>query len=102
MKTLAISGIPVSVVIYTETGLSAPQKISPKQRISSTTANTKANQNTYATFSNHVFERHSPRPAESLLFRRAKHRIVNTAHVVDCRQPQAERISQARPALYPV
>ena len=102
MKIPAICGLPVSVPLYTETGLSDPQKISPKQAISSNTANTKANQHTYATFPNNDFERYSTRPADHSLFRRARHRIVNTVHAVDCRQPQAGRISQVRPALNPV
>lgn len=102
MKKPAICGLPVSVTLYTETGLADPQKISPKQSINSSTANTKANQYTYAAFPNNGFERHSTRPADHGLFRRAKHRLVNTVHAVDCRQPRAGRISQARPVLYPV
>ncbi len=77
MKTLAISGIPVSVAIYTETGLSGPQKASPKQCISCTSADTKANQRNYATFQNKNFERHSTQPADLSLSRRAMHVVVN-------------------------
>ena len=62
MKTAAISGLPVSVTIYTETGLPDPQKKSPKQRISSVTADTKANQCTDATCQNEVFDWHSAQP----------------------------------------
>ena len=102
MKTQAISGIPVSVVFYTETGLAAPHKASSKQRISSKIADTKANQRTYAAYRSEVFDRHSMQPAGLGLPRRAMHRLVNTVHAVDFWQPQAGRISQARPALYPV
>lgn len=102
MKKLAINGLPVSVAIYTETGLSDSQKASPKQCISRTTADTKANQRTYATFQSKYFERHSTQPTGFSLSRRARHTVVNTVHAVNFWQPQAERISQARPALYPV
>ncbi|GEM_PF-1671602 len=102
MKTPAISGLPVSVTLYTETGLSDPQKASPKQCISCTTTDTKANQRTHATFQNKNFERHSTQPAYLGLSRCAMHGVVNTVHAVNFWQPQAGRISQARPALYPV
>ena len=102
MKTQAISGLPVSVTLYTETGLVDPRKTSPKQRTSSTTANTKANQSTYAAYQIDIFDRHSTQPADLRLSRRARHTVVNIVHAADFWQPQAGRISQARPALYPV
>ncbi len=102
MNTLAISGLPVSVTLYTETGLQDPQKQSPKQRISDITADTKTNQSTYAACQIEIFGRHSTQPADLGLFRRARHTVVAIVHAVPIGQPQAGRISQARPALYPV
>lgn len=101
MKTLAISRLPVSVTSYTETGLSAPQKPSPKQRISRITADTKANQSSYATTRYLGFERHSMQPAGLCLSRHAMHSFAMIVHAA-VRQPPTERISQARPALNPV
>ena len=102
MKTQAICGLPVSVMNYTETGLSDPQKTSPKQGISSVTADTKANQSTYAAYQIEIFDRYSTQPADLGLFRRARHTVVAIVHAVPFGQPQAGRISQARPALTPV
>ncbi len=102
MKTQAISGLPVSVTIYTETGLADPQKASPKQRTSSINADTKANQSTYAAYQIEIFDRHSTQPADLNLFRRARHTVIAIVHAVHFWQPQAGRISQARPALTPV
>lgn len=102
MKIPAICGLPVSVTLYTETGLADPQKTSPKQGISSITADTKANQSTYAAYQIEIFDRHSTQPVDLRLFRRARHTVVTIVHAVHFRQPQAGRISQARPALTPV
>jgi len=102
MKTQAISGLPVSVTLYTETGPADPQKTSPKQGISSITADTKANQSTYAACQIELFDRYSTQPADLSLFRRARHTVIAIVHAVHFWQPQAGRISQARPALTPV
>ena len=101
MKTLAICGLPVSVMNYTETGLQDPQKQSPKQGISSNTADTNANQHRYATQINHDFDGHSMQPAGFGLSRHAMHSKLEIVHAIE-RQPPAGRTSQARPALYPV
>jgi len=102
MKILAICGLPVSVTLYTETGLADPQKATPKQRTSSINADTKANQSTDTAYQIEIFDRHSTQPADLNLFRRARHTVVSTVHAVHFWQPQAGRISQARPALIPV
>lgn len=102
MKIPAICGLPVSVTLYTETGLPDPHKTSPKQGISCITADTKANQSTDAAYQIEIFDRHSTQPADLNLFRRARHTVIAIVHAVHLRQPQAGRISQARPALTPV
>lgn len=110
MKTLAISGLPVSVVFYTETGRQDPQIYSPKQRISRNTADTNAKNWTDATFNqvngilfHHLAEGTARNPqALNSLFRRARHPFHNIVLTAPCRQSQAGRISQARPALTPV
>lgn len=101
MKIPAISGLPVSVALYTETGLQDPQKASPKQGISCCIADTNANLYRYATQKIHDFHGHSMQPAGFGLSRYAMHSTLDIVHAVE-RQPPTGRTSQARPALYPV
>lgn len=72
-------------------------------------ANTKAITNTDVTSKQARFQRllnwHSTQPANNDLFRRAKHQMFVFTHAASrifSGKPQAERISPARPALYPV
>lgn len=101
MKIPAICGLPVSVTLYTETGLAVPQKASPKQGISCYIADTNANQHRYATQKIHDFHGHSMQPAGFGLFRHAMHSTLDIVHTVE-RQSLTGRASHARPALNPV
>ena len=101
MKTQAISGLSVSVTLYTETGLADPQKASPEQGISCCIADTNANLYRYATQIIHDFYGHSMQPADFGLFRHAMYSTLDIVHAVE-RQLLTGRTSQARPALNPV